>query len=84
MDSVPHVINQAKHLFKGKQGAITVVDLAEVRRIDSAGLALLVEWLRQAQRKGISIHFENIPSQMRAIVTVCGLEEILPASAFKA
>ena len=84
MGSVPHVINQAKHLFKGKQGAIMVVDLAGVRRIDSAGLALLVEWLRQAQCKGISIHFENIPSQMRAIVTVCGLEEILPASAFKA
>jgi phospholipid transport system transporter-binding protein len=82
--SVPHVINQAKHLFKGKQGTMTVVDLAGVRRIDSAGLALLVEWLRQAQHKGISIHFENIPSQMWAIAAVCGLEEILPASAFKA
>lgn len=84
MGSVPHVINRAKHLFKGKQGTITVVDLAEVRRIDSAGLALLVEWLRQAQRKGISIHFKNIPSQMWSIVTVYGLEEILPASAFRA
>jgi phospholipid transport system transporter-binding protein len=84
MGSVPHVLDQAKHLFKGKQGTITVVDLAEVRRIDSAGLALLIEWSRQAQRRGVSIHFENIPSQMWAIVTVYGLEEVLPASAFRA
>ncbi len=82
MRSVPLVLKQAEGLFKN--GAEAVVDLAGVDRIDSAGLALLVEWLRQAKRKGIAIHFRNIPARMLAIATVCGLEQILPESAFKA
>jgi phospholipid transport system transporter-binding protein len=82
MRSVPRVLEQAEGLFKN--GAEAVVDLAEVDRIDSAGLALLVEWLRQAKRQGVAIHFRNIPARMLAIATVCGLEQLLPESAFKA
>lgn len=81
MRSVPAILGQARGLFKN--GAELVVDLAGVHRIDSAGLALLVEWLRQAQRKGISIRFKNIPARILAIAAICGLEQILPANAFK-
>jgi len=53
------------------------VDLAGVTRVDSAGLALLVEWLRESKRKGLSISFEHVPEQLASIAEICGLEDIL-------
>jgi phospholipid transport system transporter-binding protein len=55
------------------------IDLAGVTRSDSAGLALLIEWLRESERLGKTITFLNMPAQMRSIARVCGLEGILPA-----
>ena len=57
------------------------LDLAGVTRTDSAGLALLVEWLRLAHRKGKAIQFRNIPQQMMAVAQVVGLDKLLPVAA---
>ena len=54
------------------------VDLGRVSRSDSAGLALLIEWLREAQRSGASLRFFNIPAQMLEMARVSGLDQILP------
>lgn len=54
------------------------IDLQGISRSDSAGLALLVEWMRSARRLGKPIQFLNIPQQMLAIARVSGLDEILP------
>ena len=53
------------------------IDLAGVTRSDSAGLALLVEWLRESERLGKTITFLNMPAQMQSIARVCGLAEML-------
>ena len=55
------------------------IDLAGVTRSDSAGLALLVEWLRESERLGKTITFLNMPAQMQSIARVCGLDGILPS-----
>jgi phospholipid transport system transporter-binding protein len=57
------------------------IDLSGVTRADSAGLALLVEWLRVAERRGGSVTFVNMPEQMQSIARVCGLEAILNPNA---
>jgi phospholipid transport system transporter-binding protein len=54
------------------------IDLAGVRRADSAGLALLVHWLRQARDRGREVVFRNLPEQMLAIARVSDLQDILP------
>ena len=79
--TVPLVLDQGRGLFA--KGAETVVDLNKVERIDSAGLALLIEWMRLARRQRMSLRFQNIPERMWAIAEVCGLEQILPKEAFK-
>jgi phospholipid transport system transporter-binding protein len=56
------------------------VDLKGVTRADSAGLALLVELMRESSRKGSRIAFTHVPSQLLSIARVCGLEEILSLS----
>lgn len=57
------------------------IDLAGVTRSDSAGLALLVEWLRESERLGKGITFLNMPAQMQSIARICGLGEILQVNA---
>jgi phospholipid transport system transporter-binding protein len=76
--SVPSVLQHAGVNMLGKE-RITV-DLKGVTRADSAGLALLVEWLRESENAGNSIEFVNVPAQLLSIARVCGLEEILSLS----
>ena len=53
-----------------------IVDLQGVTRADSAGLALLVEWLRLARASGRDIHYVNLPDQLLRVVRVSGLEQL--------
>jgi len=76
--SVPAVLRHAGVNMLG-QGAITV-DLKGVVRSDSAGLALLVEWLRESEMAGNTINFVNVPAQLLSIARVCGLQDILSLS----
>lgn len=59
-------------------GDVTL-DLNAVTRADSAGLALMVEWLKQAKRRDASLHVVNMPDQMLAIARMSKLDEILLA-----
>lgn len=76
-DTVPALCEQGERLFSPGEGELTV-DLGAVRRADSAGVALLVEWTRQARAAGRAIHFTHIPAQMLAIARVSSLDEVLP------
>lgn len=53
-------------------------DLAGVGRADSAGLALLVEWLRNARAAGVELVFQAVPDQLLAIARASGVEKLLP------
>ncbi len=54
------------------------IDLSMVSRADSAGLALLVAWMRQAKASDKAISFYHVPAQMLAIANASGLDAILP------
>lgn len=53
------------------------LDLSGVNRADSAGLALLVHWQREAKARGGTIRFHNTPAQMLAIAKLSGVDELL-------
>ncbi len=55
-----------------------VLDLAGVVQSDSAALALLVEWMREARRRGTGVHFENVPTQLQAIARASQVDQFLP------
>ena len=55
-----------------------IFDLSDVVRVDSAGLALLIEWMREARRRGVAVHFENIPHQLQAIARASQVDQFLP------
>ena len=57
----------------------TRLDLSDVARIDSAGLALLVEWTCVARRQNKKLVLEQIPESLRSLIEVSGLREVLTA-----
>jgi phospholipid transport system transporter-binding protein len=53
------------------------LDLSGVGRSDSAGLALLVYWVRQGKAVGCDLRPVNPPRQMRSLMRVAGLDDLL-------
>ncbi len=62
----------------GREGDVTL-DLNAVTRADSAGLALMIEWLKQAKRRDATLQVVNMPEQMLAIARMSKLDEVLLA-----
>jgi phospholipid transport system transporter-binding protein len=54
-----------------------VFDLAGITKADSAGLALLLEWLRLSSLGGVELHYVNLPRQLLAMAHVAGVDDIL-------
>jgi phospholipid transport system transporter-binding protein len=54
-----------------------VIDLAGVTHSDSAGLALLIEWLSLAKGVNRTLRYENIPSQVQQLARLSEVEELL-------
>lgn len=50
------------------------IDLSQVGQTDSAGLALMLEWVKYARSKRCSIVFKNVPEQLRNLARLSGLE----------
>jgi phospholipid transport system transporter-binding protein len=75
--TVTALLAASRPLFEGPEAALEV-DLAGVERADSAGLALVIEWLRGARTAGKAIRFLNTSPQLRAIAQVSDLEGLLP------
>jgi phospholipid transport system transporter-binding protein len=58
-------------------GQAAVIDLAGVTVSDSAGLALLIEWLSVAKAAGSSLKYENLPVQLHQLARLSEVEELL-------
>lgn len=59
--------------------SVAVVNLGGVTRMDSAGLALLLEWLRQARGEGRAMTFAALPDKLLAIARLSGVEGLITA-----
>ena len=74
-DSVNALWRESDEMFSGED--VAEIDLREVTHTDSAGLALLVEWLREAGRRGGRVEFLNLPAQMIALADAANLQPVL-------
>jgi phospholipid transport system transporter-binding protein len=60
-----------------RRGGTWVVDLSRVDSGDSAGIAVLIEWLATARASGATVRYERIPEQMLAIARISDIDELL-------
>jgi phospholipid transport system transporter-binding protein len=52
------------------------VNLKQVNATDSAGLALIIEWLKIARSRNITLTFINAPQQLQALALLSGFESL--------
>ena len=69
------VLEQSESRFS--EAADIDVDFVGVGESDSAGLALLIEWLRAARQSGRKIHFANVPAQIEALARISEVEDLI-------
>jgi len=54
-----------------------VIDLSKVTRAGSAGVSLLLGWLRFANNRDLPLSFSHLPEDLLGVAQVSGLQDIL-------
>jgi len=75
-DTVVPLLAQSRRYLTG--GERLEIDLHGVRRANSAGLALMLEWLELARRYGVSLQFQSPPESLMRLAAVTNVAELLP------
>ena len=74
-------LDSVESVFKDSGGVITpatrTIDLANVARVDSAGLALLLEWQATARRAGPGMDFTNAPEDLIRLAALSEASSLL-------
>ncbi len=77
LDTVPGLIGAAEeHLRQGAR----VVDFRNVTEVDSAAVALAIEWLRKASESGTGLRLANLPAAMQNLAKLYGVSELLQSA----
>ena len=74
LDTVPGLISAAEEHFR--QG-VDVIDFAAVTEVDSAAVALALEWVRQAESANVALRLMNLPISMQNLAKLYGVSELL-------
>lgn len=68
--------NKKSNTFAFLLGAKQVtIDLNGVGNADSAGLALIIEWIKYARSKKVQLKIKNMPEQILNLAKLSGLEK---------
>lgn len=77
-DSVSHLLVAGEALLT-RSGTLQI-DLGGVTTANSAGLALLLEWMDLARSRGIHIFYTNVPASLQRIAAFSNLAALLPVA----
>jgi phospholipid transport system transporter-binding protein len=74
-ETVTDLLERSEEAFRGSSNL--ELDLGGVPEGDSAGLALLIEWIRRARKQNQQLKFKNIPTQIAALGRISQVDELL-------
>lgn len=57
---------------------IQTINLHDVAKVDTAGMALLLMLLEQAQKNNQSIHFTHLPEELLKLAQLSAVDKFLP------
>lgn len=77
LDTVRGLYRSSEAALQGDERLLRAVELREVERIDSSGLALLLEWQARAGRSRTPLTIRNAPQDLLRIAHLCGAEDLL-------
>ena len=73
--TVTQILSEGRVLIETLAVGKLALDLSAVTKTDSAGLALVVDWIRIARQRGSHLQIVGAPSQLVDIARVSGLED---------
>jgi len=74
--TVPDLLTRSSQWLQASSGPV-VFDLQQAQRADSAGIALLVEWVELARAQQREISIINLPEQIEDLVNLNDLMPLL-------
>ncbi len=74
-DTTGSILKDSEQLFD--QHTLLTVDLSGITQTDSAGLALLLEWITWANHTVREIRFEGMPEKIHAIARTTEVDSLL-------
>jgi phospholipid transport system transporter-binding protein len=80
----PLTLVTVEPLLKGARwpldGLEICVDLSDVTEADSSAVGLLLSWVRDATSSGRRVRFENLPSNLKSLISLYGVGEFIPGA----
>lgn len=74
LENVGRLYQQSRDLLPG---TIRSVDLSGVSRVDSSGLALLLEWQSTACKRDARLDFNDAPNDLIRLAALCEATDLL-------
>ena len=69
--------SEGLHALRTSTSRDLEVDCSGITHSDSAGLAVLLDWMAVMKREGRPLCFANLPSGLLAVARISGVEEML-------
>jgi len=61
----------------GETDSSLVVDFAQLGKVDSSAVSLMLAWMREAQRSNAKMQFANVPENLFSLANLYGVAEII-------
>ena len=69
--------SEGLHALRTSSASDLEIDCGGITHSDSAGLAVLLDWMAVVKREGRPLCFANLPSGLLAVARISGVEEML-------
>jgi phospholipid transport system transporter-binding protein len=79
-ESTPDLYRQAEAIIR-ENDSIRAIDLAGITRVDSAGLALMLEWQAIRTANGQKLQFNKAPVSLLSLAQLCEAADLLSMTA---
>ena len=74
-ETTPELFESAREAMR--ENVPSCIDLEAVERVESAGVALMLDWIRAARAQQRTLMFSNVPQHMISIAELCGVGHLL-------
>ena len=78
IQSVPKLVEQIPSMLNA---GVRCIDFAKVTVVDSAAVALALEWRRLASARNVPVTFLNLPETLQNLANLYGVTDVITSSA---
>jgi phospholipid transport system transporter-binding protein len=74
-DTIMQVLAEGNELIAHASGEWEL-DMGSVEKVSSVGVALLLDWMRSAQKAGVALKIRQLPEHLLPIIRVSDLDDL--------